>query len=505
MLVGFSSSGSVSVHSSGPSSSTSVVGSGGATQGQWNPEEKIRIGVVPFNAPDQYRATAEGLTDRINADIANLGRFEVIERTRLSTVLAEQALGQTGALNEQSSAKVGNVLGVQHLVTGSVNIQSAAYNKDTKRWAANLSISFKFILSETGKIEAARSIEVNGRGDSEKEALFAAMVAASNAVIAEVRLLFPLECRIVKIDNGVVYITLGTNMGIRRGMSFTAWRMGEHVFDTVTGLDLGMENTETGVIVVTEAFEKFSKAKIQTGEKTIARGDLLKEIKGGARGATFVGYAWMPMGGTLNTSPDTIIVDSWWPIDTVPTSFPEYSVPSMMHRIQIGFEGTDMFVKNLGMQAIFGFGFTGKDVGAFSSDINLTYNVQIVPDRFYLPLSAGFAWGSTSVSYKSDFADALARNKGYTSDDHRAGSWNVGGVATAGLRVMFTKRFGVVLNGGYRLMTPIHSFEITYDKGTKDKNGKEETENMDIDARFSPLKTLTQSGPTAGINFIFAQ
>jgi curli biogenesis system outer membrane secretion channel CsgG len=47
-------------------------------------------------------------------------RFLLVERERLNLVLAEQALGQTGALDPDTRAKVGQVLGAQFLILGTI-------------------------------------------------------------------------------------------------------------------------------------------------------------------------------------------------------------------------------------------------------------------------------------------------------------------------------------------------------------------------------------------------
>lgn len=49
-----------------------------------------------------------------------LGNFDVIERRELARVLKEQKLGSTGLLNKETIAKIGEILGVEAIVTGSI-------------------------------------------------------------------------------------------------------------------------------------------------------------------------------------------------------------------------------------------------------------------------------------------------------------------------------------------------------------------------------------------------
>ena len=48
------------------------------------------------------------------------GSFEVVERRELARVLKEQKLGGSGLLNKKTIAKVGEVLGIDAIVTGSI-------------------------------------------------------------------------------------------------------------------------------------------------------------------------------------------------------------------------------------------------------------------------------------------------------------------------------------------------------------------------------------------------
>lgn len=52
--------------------------------------------------------------------LVNTNRFEVIERQSLEKVLHEQSLGQSGVIDSESAAKVGEILGVNILVTGTL-------------------------------------------------------------------------------------------------------------------------------------------------------------------------------------------------------------------------------------------------------------------------------------------------------------------------------------------------------------------------------------------------
>ncbi len=85
-----------------------------------NRDEKLRIAVLPFvelqsNAADPFgKYVAEGMIARL----AHSGGFPVIERELLNKILEEHRLGMLGVLEGESAKKMGAVLGVGAVVTG---------------------------------------------------------------------------------------------------------------------------------------------------------------------------------------------------------------------------------------------------------------------------------------------------------------------------------------------------------------------------------------------------
>jgi tetratricopeptide (TPR) repeat protein len=64
---------------------------------------------------------------------ASTNVFEVIERSRLSTVLAEQRLGTSGVVDESQAASVGKVLGADAMLLGSVSVQNSDQSAQRRR------------------------------------------------------------------------------------------------------------------------------------------------------------------------------------------------------------------------------------------------------------------------------------------------------------------------------------------------------------------------------------
>lgn len=62
----------------------------------------------------------DGMRDMLATSLFNTGRFIVLERQQLGEVLAEQDLGASGRVKEQTAAAIGEIEGAELLVTGAV-------------------------------------------------------------------------------------------------------------------------------------------------------------------------------------------------------------------------------------------------------------------------------------------------------------------------------------------------------------------------------------------------
>ncbi len=67
-----------------------------------------------------WHNVGSGMSDMLVTALVKSNKFIVIEREQLQKVMNEQSLGQSGAVSAQTAAKIGQVLGVSYIITGSV-------------------------------------------------------------------------------------------------------------------------------------------------------------------------------------------------------------------------------------------------------------------------------------------------------------------------------------------------------------------------------------------------
>ncbi len=110
-------------------------------------QQKTKIAVIGFSEMNG-RVTNLGtfIAEELTTRLCSMGRFQVIERQLINNVLKEQKLGMTGILDEKSTKKVGAILGVDLLVTGTI-----------ADLGTTMKINARTIATDTGAVFSAAS------------------------------------------------------------------------------------------------------------------------------------------------------------------------------------------------------------------------------------------------------------------------------------------------------------------------------------------------------------
>ena len=81
------------------------------------------------------------------------------------------------------------------------------------------------------------------------------------------------EGYIVNTEENVIYLDIGSNVGVRKGTKCVAFREGDEIIHPITKEVLGTKVTLLGELIVTQVHEKMSVAKILAKEGSIKIGD----------------------------------------------------------------------------------------------------------------------------------------------------------------------------------------------------------------------------------------
>jgi TolB-like protein len=259
------------------------------------------------------------------------GRFDVVERAMLQKILAEQKLGATGLIDESSASRLGKILGVKIIITGSI-----------LHLTDNIEVNSRIINVENGSIIAAESI----RSGSEAE-----LQAQIKRLTARIVKNFPLTGYVVKKGNRSVMIDLGLDSGIHAGMEFIVFKEGTVIKHPKTGEVLDVEQIITGRIRITRVQRNMAEASVIKEEgEGISYGQLVKSVHVPKKGTEIrkLGDGWIlalknvpDLGsGELRLSFKTVPADASVRILNIgPTYVPGMILPSGRYHIEISRSG----------------------------------------------------------------------------------------------------------------------------------------------------------------------
>jgi curli biogenesis system outer membrane secretion channel CsgG len=285
---------------------------------------KKRIAIAPFensfqtsnvggvsNTTLNYTVNSAGLgiTDNLTTELVESGQFEVFERNQINSILLEQGLGEEGKVTQQSAAKIGQMLGVEIMVMGSVTEYGAEETMETinigpisKRenvMVARVSIDLRLVNTSSGQIVVAKratgtdstttsgasfggfgrnkSPNTTNRGKINLDNAKSKAIKSCVGYIVDAMKNIAWSGKIIITNpDKTVIVKPGSSSGVSIGDVFAVYRKGDDIIDPDTGLSLGSQDKKIGSIKITEFIGdgRASKAAIVSG--VLKKGDILR-------------------------------------------------------------------------------------------------------------------------------------------------------------------------------------------------------------------------------------
>jgi len=190
------------------------------------------------------------------------GRFDVVERSMLEKILAEQKLAMSGIIDQDSASQLGKILGVKVIISGSV-----------MKLRNVTEINARIIDVESASIIAAENVS-----STNTTSLQRLVVQMSEKIIKN----FPLEGYVVQRKGKELRIDLGRRAGVKQGMEFIVYKEGNVIKHPKTGEVLDVEQIETGKIKIVSVRGNISRATIvkETSPNAITYGQMVKSVRG---------------------------------------------------------------------------------------------------------------------------------------------------------------------------------------------------------------------------------
>ncbi len=266
--------------------------------------QKVRVAVRGFQNISSWHYWGANLghaaTDELITQLVRTGLFSVVEREQLDAILSEQNLGQSGRVNASTAAAIGEVLGVQVVLMGSIT----QFSIDTKKAGIG---GFGASFSEAESILHVRVVNTStaeimlvAQGDGAKrfggaavnnirfeqqfdagiaqEALRPAVGKAVEEIIDRASDLASLQpvattANVVGTSERSVYVDRGENFGIQLGQRFVVYRVVDEIKDA-QGQVLDRITEQVGLIEVTRVLSQSAICVVVDGEA--AEGDTAK-------------------------------------------------------------------------------------------------------------------------------------------------------------------------------------------------------------------------------------
>jgi len=115
------------------------------------PQQKKTIAVLDLEAKGIGASEASVLTDRLRSELINIEQYIVVDRKNMEEILEEQGFQQTGCTSDECVAEVGQLLGVQYMVSGTVG-----------KFGKTFTIQLAILNIETGAIEQSANYDYEG-------------------------------------------------------------------------------------------------------------------------------------------------------------------------------------------------------------------------------------------------------------------------------------------------------------------------------------------------------
>lgn len=260
-------------------------------------DDRVRLAVVDFqnNSNWSYWGPQLGAAaaSQIAGELVRSGAFTVIERAQLEAVLAEQALGQSGAVDATTAARLGELLGVQAILTGAVT-QFSIETRSAGIGPARVSLTeaesvldARLIDTHTGEIllvaegsgkkrlggAAFEGIDYQQTFDQgvAQEALRPAVDEAVKQIVEAREALASLAPppappgTVVGMRESQVYMDRGAGDGVTEGQRYDVYRVVDEIRDT-SGELLDTITEKVGVLEVTRVLGNSSICRVVEGE-----------------------------------------------------------------------------------------------------------------------------------------------------------------------------------------------------------------------------------------------
>ena len=101
----------------------------------WSQDTRPTVAILDFEGQGISVQEVQTLTERMRSEIGATNAVRLIERKAIESIMAEQGLAQSGCVSDECAAEVGQLLGVQFMVSGTIGKLGDTYTIDVKMFS----------------------------------------------------------------------------------------------------------------------------------------------------------------------------------------------------------------------------------------------------------------------------------------------------------------------------------------------------------------------------------
>jgi curli biogenesis system outer membrane secretion channel CsgG len=218
------------------------------------------------------------INQRVTMAFFKTGRFQLIEREQLNTVLKEGKFEQSGLVDDATAARLGKQIGATYVLVGSytgsightVEVKTGFFGGKSREdsYPGHLEVRLRLVNTEDGSIREAILLHATSLDPKAYHSYELLLDDLSSSLDKDAAARFPLMGYVIKvISDKEVLVDLGQNQRIEKGAGFQLVEQGEDVVHPVTGKRIKGERRVLTDLKVTDVGEESSTLKV-TGART---------------------------------------------------------------------------------------------------------------------------------------------------------------------------------------------------------------------------------------------
>ncbi len=278
--------------------------------------EKQRLLILPVSEGDNNESIASQVTGVVASEATRLGRFEIIDRNMLESIMNEQALQLSGIINDSDVVEIGKIASAQEALLVNVysfnqkgvppeddededdddddggllgeiakSIVDAAIDKameDVERYPNNIQTvvrgDVRKINLETGQSLSSFTINISHTGGNKGESLRKALNQIALQTSMELKEMYLLTSQVLDVRGREVILLLGRNLGLRKGTMFAI--SSPSTKRTVGDYEIDIPGRRVGFVKVTELSQDANRGMILRNWEPIEPGFTAVESTG---------------------------------------------------------------------------------------------------------------------------------------------------------------------------------------------------------------------------------